>query len=127
MFQRVTSVFVALLVFGTLLWGSCPACALVPSAPVQTSGEHDCCPTPASPDKDHAPQPHNSSEACTGQIVAPDSNVPSHVQGVDALPTPVPAISIAAEAIIPAAVLVDAAPTLNSPPDLYLQNATLLV
>lgn len=117
----------AFLVLGTLVWGSCPACPLFPPAPAQTSGEHDCCPPPASPEKGQTPQQHKSDDACTGQIAAPDPYIASSVQAVDALPASTPAIVITVEAIIAAPVLLDETPTLHAPPDLYLQNATLLV
>lgn len=118
---------VAFLLVGTLLWGFCPACPLVPSAPAQTSGEHDCCPSPAGQNSEHAPRPDQSGELCTGQIAGPDPFVASGVQAIDALPVSVPAVEITIEAAVAVPVPADLATTISSPPDLYLHNATLLI
>jgi len=116
---RFSSVFVAVLLVGSLLWGPCAACAV---APLQASG-HGCC----HPSKCRMPAPKQpAAKVCPNLALAP---VSYHKVSVPQSAAPALAVTTAeapAVAVVPLA-RPSAVKSGPSPPALYLLNSVLLV
>ena len=114
---RFSSVFLAFLLAGSLLWGPCAACA---AAPLKVSG-HECC----HPENCKMPAPKQpAAKVCPNLALAP---VSQHSVSVPQAAVPVvPVVVLEAPAVAPLArpSFVKSDP---SPPGLYLLNSVLLV
>jgi hypothetical protein len=116
---KFSSVFLAFLLAGSLLWGPCAACA---AAPVEASG-HGCCGHHPGNCKTPAPnQP--GAEVCPNLALVPV--IDHQVSTPQVAPPALPVIVAEAPAVAPLErpSTVKSAP---SPPGLYLLNSVLLV
>ncbi len=119
MLTRFSSVFLAFLLAGSLLWGPCAACA---AAPLNASG-HGCCRHHSGNCKTPAPnQP--GTKVCPNLALVPV--IDHQASAPQVAPPAIPAMLAEAPAVAPlerpSAVKSD-----PSPPGLYLLNSVLLV
>ena len=116
MLTRFSSVFLAFLLAGSLLWGPCAACA---AAPLKTAG-HGCC----HPSNCRMPSPKQpAAKVCPNLALVPASHQVSVPQAASpALPVIVAEAPAVAPLARPSSLKSD-----PSPPGLYLLNSVLLV
>ena len=123
MSNKLSTVCLAVVLAGTLLWGRCVSCFAAQTA---SNHAHDCCKPPVS---DHCGK--NTPKRCTQDPTGPAEyqkaqSELSQLIGLSEAPA-FGAASYAEPATSAAPEKLDAFILLHSPPELYLLNSTLLI
>lgn len=125
---RFFSPVLAVLLVGTMLWGQCALCPTFENT--TASEDHGCCkPTPTERDHCGTAPASEKSKQCTNHRLGVENYDKAKVD-LSQLTQPALAAAPALELVSDRSLSLKGrheAPTLHSPPELYLQNSTLLI